>query len=1781
MRNGNGVRAGQNFEPIAIIGMRGRFPGANDLDQYWMNLAKGVESITQLGPEDVRSAGVPEEVAQLPGYVHAAPVLDRVDEFDAEFFGFSARDAALTDPQHRLFLETTWEALEDAGYDPATFPGAIGLFGGCEQSTYLYQLYLNRDALGYLDGMQLMVTNDKDHLCTQASYRLDLRGPSVVVQTTCSTSLVAVSLACDSLQAGRCDIALAGGVTVRVPQYAGYLYTPGSILSPDGHCRPFDADAQGTIVGSGVGLVVLKRLSEALADGDNVRAVILGVGLNNDGSDKAGYTAPSFRGQAGAIRTAQVMAGIPPESISYIEGHGTGTILGDPIELSALIEVFREHTQQRGFCGIGSVKSNFGHLSCAAGVAGLIKTVLMFEHRAIPPTVHYHVPNPAIDFVSSPFYVATDLQPWQRNSAPRRAGISSFGVGGTNAHLVIEEAPAQEAPTAQRSHQLLVLSARSAASLDNVCRQLAAHLQAHPEIKLPDTAFTLHVGRRAFRHRRTLVTDAADRSAAIAALRDPETISASVAGSPRPVVFMFPGQGSQYPGMAQAHYRSEPVVRCAIDHCARVLKRHVGRDLRTLLFPPERRRKQAAAELMNTAWAQPALFTIEYALAELWLSWGIEPAAMVGHSVGEYVAATIAGVMTLDDALLLIARRGQLIASMPPGAMIAVMADAAGLTEFVSGEVSLAAVNAPGLSVLSGPHHAIEALERVLAARNIAARRLHTSHAFHSAMMEPMLDQFRAVVASVRLVAPEKPFVSTLIGRWADASVATPDYWSNQLRQAVRFADALTTLAAPASPIGKRPFLLEVGPGRALTTFAAQTLKGEGTLGCAMLPGADDPRPDTQAALTALGQMWASGIAVDWHGFHASERRRRVALPTYPFERRSYWIGAPPQSGASHKPRDVSNWFYRAVWRAAPALPPAATLAACRILIFDDETGLAAAIASRLTALGGAPILVRKGAAFARHTENDYRIDPARAEDFCALAAAVCASELRLAGVIDCWSVAPCGDGDLKAAGELTLLAPMRLARALSGEHTVRPLPMLLLARGTTKLDADDRLDPLHALGVGAARVIPQEHPGLRLAHLDVDADAAVTDQVLAELAAGALEPAVALRGGQRFLEAYEPAAIARTDPPLDLPDRPVVLVTGGLGHIGINLSERMFERSGAQLALIGRAELPPATEWASRAADAQTPFELRRLLKRLARMRDERDDVLVVRADLNDRAQIVAAVETTIARFGRVDLVVHGAGRIDAAAFASVTETTPSVVEAQFAPKLTGLFHLIEALRGREPKRWILHSSISTVLGGLGLAAYAGVNAVLDALALAGGDGWLSIDWDAWDNAAESRMEEMALPIHPAEGQEAFLRLLGADVSARALVVVDDLAQRLRAWVHHDESEKKSNVGRHPRPNLSNPYEEPSTETERALAEIWSEHLGVTPVGIYDRFLDLGGHSLLGVQIASEIRDQFQIEVPVIKLFQAPTIAQLGAFIDQARTPGHASCDGRTAAAAPAVAEAAPPAPTPVAAPAEAAATPGGAAKASYRAFYDNITRRLRASGTGDASFFLNYGYVSRADGADGEEAAFAVPDGVFNPNSIKLVYELIGPTDLRGRKVLDVGCGRGGTVALLTQLFEAEAVGVDLSPEAIAFCQQTHGDARASFNVGDAENLPVKDHCFDAVTNIESSHTYPNLRAFFCEVRRVLRPGGLFLYTDLLPVQRWAEVRVLLAGLQFKLSDDRDITDNVLASCDSVSVTRAGAFGARDSMIDNFLAVPGSSVYVQMQSRAWEYRILRAQSA
>jgi amino acid adenylation domain-containing protein len=883
---------------VAIVGMAGRFPGAADPEELWRNLCGGVESITFFPDEELAAAGIDPALLADPAYVRARGVLPGADTFDAAFFDCTPREAEILDPQQRVFLECAWEALESAGYAPERYPGRIGVYAGLGDNTYAPGLYADPDLVRSAGLYQLSIANKPDYLPTRVSYKLDLKGPSVNVQTACSTSLTAVHLACRALLAGECEMALAGGVSIRFPQVAGYRYEEGSITSRDGHVRAFDAGACGTVGGNGAGAVVLKRLEDALADGDTVRAVILGSAINNDGASRVGFTAPSVDGQAEVIRRAHQAARVDPATIGYVEAHGTGTAVGDPIEVAGLTQAFRAATEERGFCALGTLKTNLGHLDAAAGIAGLVKAALCLERRTLPPSLHFTAPNPRIDFAGSPFFVNAALAEWPANGAPRRAGVSAFGIGGTNAHAVLEEAPASEPGGPSRPAQLLLLSARTPSALDAATARLADYLESHPETGLADAAYTLQVGRRAFRHRRMLVCRSREEAIRLLRELDPVRVWAhEQAAAPGPVAFLFPGQGAQRAGMGAGLYAAEPVFREAVDRASEILAPELGLDLRALLD----RAGPDDPRLAGTALAQPALFVVEHALARLLIEWGIRPRAMLGHSLGEYVAACLAGVFTLEEGLRLVAARGRLMAELPPGRMLAAdlpESEARTLLEDHP-ELSLAAVNAPASCTLSGLPEAVESLRERLEREGVGCRLLHTSHAFHSSMMEPIAGRFAAEVQRVDLRPPELPYLSNVTGTWITAAEATdPDYWVRHLLRPVRFSDGAAALSA-----GPDHTLVEVGPGRTLTTLARQQPGGWQRTIVAALGGLKHETAEPALLLTALGRLWLSGVEVDWSAFAARERRRRVPLPTYPFERRRYWHGnrteaepAPPPS---------------------------------------------------------------------------------------------------------------------------------------------------------------------------------------------------------------------------------------------------------------------------------------------------------------------------------------------------------------------------------------------------------------------------------------------------------------------------------------------------------------------------------------------------------------------------------------------------------------------------------------------------------------------------------------------------------------------------------------------------------------------------------------------------------------------------------------------------------------------------------------------------------------------
>ncbi|OKP97461.1 hybrid non-ribosomal peptide synthetase/type I polyketide synthase [Paenibacillus sp. P46E] len=915
-----------NFSQIAIVGLSCRFPGAANPDQYWENLQEGKESITFFKDEELLETGVESALLADPAYVKANAVLDGVEYFDAEFFNIPPSEAELLDPQHRLFMQSAWHALEDAGCSSRDYKGRIGIYAGTDVNTYfLNHVYPNKEIMERLNPYQMITLMEKDYLSSRVAYHMNLKGPSVSVQTACSSSLAAVHIASQSLLAGECDVALAGGVSIRVPQNEGYKNIGGGVLSPDGHCRAFAADGQGTVFGSGLGVVVLKRRDSAIEDGDYIYAVIKGSAMNNDGSVKVGYTAPGVDGQISVISEALAISGVDPETISYVEAHGTGTELGDPIEIAAITEAYRAYTDKNQYCGIGTVKSNFGHLSTAAGIAGLIKTVLSLKHKKLVPSLHCEKTNPNIDFENSPFYVVNKLQKWERTDSPRRAGISSFGMGGSNVHLILEEAPLRLPSGNSREYQWIALSAHTGEALEQTTNLLAEFAAKHPETCLPDLAYTLHTGRNILGKRRIALWKTGDSLPDLLLGKKPSLIhSADCHENNRKIAFMFTGLGDQYLNMGYGLYCSEAIFRQHIDYCAEYLKPILKCDLREIMFDKARAAQEGRAsekaydlsrimgraaapiltdeKLDEPSIAYSALFALEYALARLWMEWGIQPSAMIGHSIGEYVAACVSGVFTLAEALLLVSTRGRLIEKLPRGAMMAVMKSAADVEILLPPGVSIAAVNAPMACTLSGTEEAIAELERGLLRQGIACRRLQSTHAFHSEMMEPVLEDYRELLHSVRFGEPQIPFISNLTGAWATKEqVTSPEYWVAHMRQPVRFSEGIRLILDDMDFL-----LLEVGPGHTLSSLAIQHRAGreEAERVFTSLPAKDEQQPDEERALLTLGRLWLQGMSIDWDTYYRNEHRTRIPLPGYPFEERRYWIerqgstawGAAPQT---------------------------------------------------------------------------------------------------------------------------------------------------------------------------------------------------------------------------------------------------------------------------------------------------------------------------------------------------------------------------------------------------------------------------------------------------------------------------------------------------------------------------------------------------------------------------------------------------------------------------------------------------------------------------------------------------------------------------------------------------------------------------------------------------------------------------------------------------------------------------------------------------------------------
>ncbi|TGD65707.1 SDR family NAD(P)-dependent oxidoreductase [Tabrizicola sp. WMC-M-20] len=1359
---------------IAIVGIAAHLPGAEDIGTYWRNLRDGVESIRVLDEADLLAAGEsPARMAQ-PNYVPSAAVLDRFDHFDAEFFGFSPKEAAILDPQHRQFLEVAWEALENAGHPPENFPGPIGVWAGCGMGSYFYfNLCSHRDLVDQTGMFLLRHTgNDKDFLATRVSHILDLKGPSINVQTACSTSLVAVHYAAQALLNGECDMALAGGVTIELPHARGYLYTEGEILSPDGHCHAFDHRAQGTVFGSGAGCVVLRRAVDALRDGDHIWAIIKGSAVNNDGAAKAGYLAPSVDGQARCIAEAQAVAGVTADTVSYVECHGTGTYLGDPIEVAALTAAFRETTDAVGTCRIGSVKTNIGHLDTAAGVASLIKVALALHHRELPPSLGYDAPNPAIDFETSPFCVNDRLTAW---TAPvLRAGVNSLGVGGTNAHAVLEQAPLRPAPAqSDWPFQPLVLSARSKAALDGASTRLAAHLRANPDQPLADVAFTLKEGRRAFDKRRVLVAGSHAEAADLLESNDPRRVfTHDHLGDDPEVIFMFPGGGAQYAGMARDLYETEPVFADWMDRGLAVLEPKLDYNIRALWLPAPGAETAATEALKRPSVQLPLIMISEYALAKLFQSWGITPTALIGHSMGENTAAALAGVMSFDDCIGLVHLRGTLFDTIAPGGMLSVPLSEPGLRatldrlgvhlgnniQDATAPLDIASVNAADLCVVSGPDSALADLAAKLVAEGVETQRIAIDIAAHSAMLEPILARFGDYLRSIPLSPPTLPIISNRTGTELTAAQATdPDYWVQHLRGTVNFRACMATLMAEP-----RRVYMEMGPGRALSSLAQANGIASGQV-IPALRHPDQAMADDAWHMVTLARLWACGVAVDWGQIWGDAPRQRVPLPTYAFQRKPYFIApAETQHTQAEAPParidDLTQWGWMPHWRPMAAgfdlddLPEAAPET---WLIFTDDTGLCATVADRLAQAGHRVVRVRAGDAFARDAAGDYRLSPERGrEGYDSLIRDLVARGMAPSRIVHGWLVTAKetfrpGSSFLHRNIEQGFYALLFLGQALAAENLPRPIRLTVLTTGAAQVKGEAIAYPEKAMVLGPARVIPREVPGVLVGLLDLgpgDAADVVLEEVLSD------QPSIAAwRKGRRYASGLRAVALPRGG--FDLPKGAHVLITGGFGGIGLTVAEDLIRRFGVRITLIARRALPDRTGWPAVLAKASPGDPLARRILALQRLEGLGGQVLVARADVANVDEMQAAKAAGEARFGPVHAVIHAAGVVDDG---PLLTKSPAEVEEVFAPKLHGTQVLERLFPDGSIALLVLFSSTSTVTGPAGQIDYVAANEYLNAYAKhrAGGKTRVvALNWGIWQGvgmAAEALADRTGRPESP-----------------------------------------------------------------------------------------------------------------------------------------------------------------------------------------------------------------------------------------------------------------------------------------------------------------------------------------------------------------------------------------------------------------------------------------------
>lgn len=1529
--------------PIAIIGMACRFPGnVNTPQEFWQLLQQGEEGIGDIPEERWAADAYYDPDPNVPGkmYTRHGGFISGATLFDAQFFSIAPREAMRMDPQQRLLLEVSWEALEHAGQNVQRLAGSdTGVFVGISDNQFS-QRQIQIEGEICIDDPNFLLGSSCSAATGRLSYMFDFRGPNMAVNTACSSSLVALHLACQSLRNQECSMAIVGGVHVITSPETFINYCKMGMLSVDGRCKTFDASADGFGVGEGCGVVVLKRLQDAQQAGDPILAVIRGSAVNEDGYSN-GLTAPNGLSQQAVIRQALANAGVSPDLVSYVEAHGSGTELGDPIELESIQAVLCQARAAEQPLFVGSVKTNLGHLTTAAGMGGLIKTVLSLQHQAIPPHLHLQKPNPYIAWDEARFQVPTELTPWQPVNGRRIAGVSSFGWAGTNAHAILEEAPTlADTPQSQsRSLYMLSLSAQTESALTQAAANLATYLRQHPTASLADVAYTLQTGRAEFDFRRIIFCR--NHEEAIAALESPDSqnvLNALIPDKVYGVSFMFPGLGDQYIGMAAGLYQTEPVFKHYVDHCCELLQPYLNVDLRHLLYPPESNTERSASTqtgpdlrqmlgrsgqqketdnaLKRTSLAQPAVFVLEYALAQLWISWGIRPKAMIGYSLGEYVAACLSGVFSLEDALRLVAQRAQMIDTLPPGAMLAVALPEDKLMEFLDDSLCLSGNNGPLMCVAAGPPAAVADLEQKLVANDIACRQIPTTHAFHSKMLEPIMASLTDLVKEVELRPPQIPYISNVTGTWITAAQAVdPSYWATHMRQAVRFADGLEQLWGKPGNI-----LLEVGVGQMLGSLALQH-PARGTavnpVVISSLPGAYESKSDTAALLRSLGQLWLSGAAIDWSGVHAHEQLRRLQLPTYPFAPQQYWTrptdgGRLPVvspglsvSAAPMSKKGVPDWFHVPTWQRVPFLSENGRNASKQWLLFADSWGLGDELAKLLRQQGHSVVIVTRGDSFQRVQEDLYTIEPQTNEAYSELIKHLSLINKVPDRIVHAWNVWPKTEPNVnldtvEKAQDLGFYSLLFLAQALGKQQLSNSVQIQVISNNMQDVLGGEGDCPEKSSLLGMVRVIPQEYTQIECMSIDVALPAQVETlaaQLLPELMGNTSDAVVAYRGRSRWVQSFTAVPLADEKSGRDrLRSQGVYLITGGFGGLGAALARALAKQLQARLVLVGRSVLPPRSMWPGILAGESEDQHVRERVQQILDLESMGADVLAAAADVADLAQMQQVVDEAHARFGHIDGVFHTAG---VPGEGLIQGKTTDVAAQVLRPKLQGAVVLDAVLHDENLDFMVFYSSLGAVMGGLGEVDYCAANAFLDAFAHymsyqrmipTVSINWGLWQWDAWQSAMTETVPKVYEQIKQmrqiygitfAEGEEALWRILATPLP-QVLVSSLDLQATVTRQYSFTISDFLENMSQtpqqsaHPRPNLRNPYVAPRNETERQIAAVWGDVLAIESIGIHDHFMELGGNSLLGMMVISRLKQLFDVPLSAASLYEGPTVSEL-----------------------------------------------------------------------------------------------------------------------------------------------------------------------------------------------------------------------------------------------------------------------------------------------------------------